>query len=154
MLWEPRNNTLNPVQGTCSKEVAFSMSSRRCLYIILYLGNKGEGERRDRNPLLAQPTLFRGVFTHLWACQDDIVSALPRAIHLTFKPFYGLGPPEDPTVRRLTFSGRGGEGGVGPPSALRLVEGRWHVLCSGLPGHWCADKSPFFSRKDLCFLKI
>lgn len=42
---------------------------------------------------------------------------------------------------------------MGPPSALRLVEGRWHVLCSGLPGHWRADKSPFFSRKDLCFLK-
>lgn len=62
------------------------------------------------------PALFRGVFTHLWACQCDIVSALLQAIHLTFKPSNGLGPPEDPSVPRLTFRGCGG-GGSHPSEA-------------------------------------
>lgn len=119
---EPGSNKLNPARGNLLK--ACSVRTGRCLYEILYLKEKGVGGGRE---ILCwpSPALFRGVFTHLWACQCDVVSALLKAMHLTFKPSNGLGPPEDPSVPRLTFR-------RGAPTLLRLLGGRCHLQCSGL----------------------
>ena len=54
------------------------------------------------------------------ACQCDIVSALQRAIHLTFKLSNRLGPPADPSVPSDLLAGEAHS----PP---RLPEGRWHL---------------------------
>lgn len=66
------------------------------------------------------PALSRGGFIHLRACQCDIVSALQRAIHLTFKLSNRLGPPADPSVPSDLLAGEAHS----PP---RLPEGRWHL---------------------------
>lgn len=96
----------------------------RCLYIILYPKEKrkrvGEGEKSFASPAQPSPALSRGGFIHLRACQCDIVSALPRAIHLTFKLSNCLGPPADPSVPSDLLAREAHS----PP---RLPEGRWHL---------------------------
>ena len=91
--------------------------------------------------------LSRGVFIHLWACHCDIVSALLKAIHLTFKPSDCLRPPADPSFPRLTFW----QGAYFP---LRLEGGIWHHLCSGSSGCWLSTRGFSSPGRISAFLKF
>ena len=95
------------------------------------------GEKSFTSP--ASPALSRGVFIRLRTCHCDAVSALLKAIHLTFKPPNRLGPPADPSIPRLTY-----RQGAHFPGGWQRGDGTSCAQALLVPGF---QQEFFFSRK-------
>lgn len=106
--------------------------------------------------MLAQPSppLSRDVFIHLWACQCDIVSALLKAIHLTFKPSHRLGPPADPNVPSDLLAGGSvpSKAGGGERAPLGGSPSWSQLSAPGRISAFCKIDSPFLKSLPAVYL--